>query len=119
MAFTSVGTHTCQDKARATASAISESLRLWMPFGLISISSATALTPGVRLAASSAAAFSANMGTLPLSVTTPSLTATPMSVSLTRRVPLQMFVNVVLNLCIASHDILLLKIGRAMPARCL
>src|SRR5262249_5332137 len=55
----------------------------YLPGSLTSSSLATARTPWTRLAARSAAYFSAYDGTWPVRVTAPSLTATPMWAALT------------------------------------
>jgi len=81
--WTSPGTLTLDLSACAAASAISWSLRLCFPRGVTWISSAIALTPATRLVASSAANFSANVGTVPLSVTKPLLAETRSSVAVT------------------------------------
>src|SRR5260370_40866466 len=71
-------------RATSTAAARSASVRSAKPGRRPSISLATALTPRTRCAASSAAIFFRYESTQPVRVTTPSLTATPISLGCAR-----------------------------------
>ena len=80
----SMGTSASHSSARVAAAAMSESLRSAALGRRTSMSFATARTPRTRCAARSAPHFLAKLSTQPVSVTTPSLTATPISLGWTR-----------------------------------
>src|SRR5579883_1630143 len=80
----STGTKASHSRARMIAAARSASVRSAMLGSRTSMSLATALTPFTRWAASSAAQRLVYESTQPVSVTTPSFTATPISLGCTR-----------------------------------
>ena len=79
----SSGTNTFHSSASRIARAICASLRLVLPLTSTAMSLATSRTPATRCAAFPAASFLPQLLTVPVSVTTPEVTATPISASFT------------------------------------